>query len=110
MTVEHVHVHAGGHAVVGTIERTGGGVRSELEEQPRAKQRCHAPEPTMRSLDTARVPVPVASDGVRPLPEHGGTSPVAPRSPERAQPRALYPMKRLPNGATLPRSFAQFGT
>lgn len=37
VTVEHVHVHAGGQAVVGTIERPGGGGQTETEEQPHAK-------------------------------------------------------------------------
>ncbi len=42
VTVEHVHVHAGGQAVVGMVERPipghrqGGGVSTELEEPPHA--------------------------------------------------------------------------
>ena len=32
VTVEHVHVHAGGQAVVGTVETPGGGVPSKSEE------------------------------------------------------------------------------
>lgn len=38
VTVEHVHVHAGGQAVVGTVERPGGGEPQKTEEQPRAKR------------------------------------------------------------------------
>ena len=69
VTVEHVHVHAGGQAVVGTVERTGGGGFNKPEEQPHAKQIAHAPEPTMRRLDTAREPVPVAGHDEWPVPD-----------------------------------------
>jgi hypothetical protein len=68
VTVEHVHVHTGGQAVVGTVEHPGGGHHSKLEEQPHAKQIAHAPEPPMWSADTGRSPVPVAVDAERPLP------------------------------------------
>jgi hypothetical protein len=67
-TVEHVHVHAGGQAVVGMVEAPGGGDRAKSEEQPQAKQIAHAPQPAMRSPDKEREPVPVASDAERPLP------------------------------------------
>jgi hypothetical protein len=67
VTVEHVHVHAGGQAVVGMVETPGGGERVKLEDQPHAKQIAHAPQPTMRGQDAARDPVPVASDAERPL-------------------------------------------
>ena len=67
VTVEHVHVHSGGQAVVGVVEPPGGGDRQKLEEQSHAKQIAHAPEPAMRSSDTEREPVPIARDGERPL-------------------------------------------
>lgn len=63
VTVEHVHIHSGGQAVVGTVERSGGGDRGKLEEQPHAKQIGHAPEPALRSPDKRGDAVPVASDG-----------------------------------------------
>jgi hypothetical protein len=69
VTVEHVHVHAGGQAVVGALETPGGGDRSKSEDQPHAKQIAHAPEPPMRSPDPAREPVPVTRDAERPLPD-----------------------------------------
>ena len=72
VTVEHVHVHAGGQAVVGMVERPGGGDRSNLEEQPHAKQIAHAPEPPLRSPDTERDAVPIARDDERPLPDARG--------------------------------------
>src|SRR5204862_3083795 len=34
VTVEHVHVHAGGQAVVGSVETPGGGGREKSEDQP----------------------------------------------------------------------------
>ena len=75
VTVEHVHVHAGGQAVVGVVERSkgsgnstspaslGGGAPTEIEEQPHAKQLEHhrpAPEPALWGQDPERDPVPVA--------------------------------------------------
>ncbi len=62
VTVEHVHVHSGGQAVVGTVEAPGGGALGKSEDQPHAKQIVHAPEPAMRSPDAEREPVPVAGD------------------------------------------------
>ena len=67
VTVEHVHVHAGGQAVVGVVETSGGGDRTKLEEQPHAKQIAHAQEPTLRSADAEREPVPIARDEKRTL-------------------------------------------
>ncbi|RYH06102.1 hypothetical protein EU800_25000 [Tropicimonas sp. IMCC6043] len=72
VTVEHVHVHAGGQAVVGTVERPGGGDHSKIEEQPHAKQIAHAPEPPLWGEDPVREPVPVSRDGERPLPNARG--------------------------------------
>ena len=67
VTVEHVHVHAGGQAVVGTVQ-AGGGVSSGNERQPHAQALTHAPLTPLRSPDPEREPVPVAGDGERPLP------------------------------------------
>ena len=60
VTVEHVHVHAGGQAVVGTVETLGGGVSAQSKGQPHALE--YAPSATMPSADTPREPVPVACD------------------------------------------------
>jgi hypothetical protein len=38
VTVEHVHVHSGGQAVVGMVGPPGGGAHPKLEDQPHAKQ------------------------------------------------------------------------
>ena len=64
VTVEHVHVHAGGQAVVGSVEhRGGGGGHGQKEDQPHAQQISHAPQPTLRSADAQREPMPVTGDG-----------------------------------------------
>ncbi|MCL5776441.1 hypothetical protein M1105_05500 [Limibaculum sp. FT325] len=65
VTVEHVHVHAGGQAIVGHVERSGGGGRAISEEQSHAKQITDAPEPPLRCEDKAREPVPVTRDDER---------------------------------------------
>jgi hypothetical protein len=68
VTVEHVHVHSGGQAVVGVVEPPGGGDCAKSEEQPHAKQIAHAPQPAMRRADEGRERVPVAGNAERPLP------------------------------------------
>jgi hypothetical protein len=73
VTVEHVHVHAGGQAVVGMVAPSpglpGGGDRMKLEEQPHAKQIAHAHEPALPSPDAGRDALPVARDAERALPD-----------------------------------------
>ena len=69
VTVEHVHVHSGGQAVVGVVEAPGGGDRVESEEQPHAKQIGHASEPALPSLDAGRDALPIARDAERALPD-----------------------------------------
>jgi hypothetical protein len=70
VTVEHVHVHAGGQAVVGVVGTPGGGGdQRKSEEQPRAKQLAHALEPALPSQDTGRDSMPIARDDERALPD-----------------------------------------
>ena len=72
VTVEHVHVHAGGQAVVGMVAapgQPGGGDASKIEEQPHAKQISHAPEPALPCPHPQRDAVPIARDGERALPD-----------------------------------------
>src|SRR5438477_3166928 len=57
VTVEHVHVHAGGQAVVGTMGAPGGGDGGKSEDQPHAKQIAHAPQPAMWGAEKEREPV-----------------------------------------------------
>jgi hypothetical protein len=69
MTVEHIHVHAGGQAVVGMVEHAGGGEHTKSEDQAHARQIAHAPEPEMRGTHAEREPVQVAGNAERPLPD-----------------------------------------
>ena len=64
VTVEHVDVHAGGQAVVGMVESPRGGDQPKSEDQPRAKQIAHAPQPAVWSADKERQPLPVSGDAV----------------------------------------------
>jgi hypothetical protein len=68
VTVEHVHVHAGGQAVVGMVETPGGGVLPKSQDQPHAKQIAHAPQPAVWSADKEREPVQISSDAKWSLP------------------------------------------
>jgi hypothetical protein len=64
VTVEHVHVHSGGQAIVGSVE-TGGGVASDKEKQPDAKQLAHAPVTPLQREDQERETVSGGSDAER---------------------------------------------
>jgi hypothetical protein len=68
VTVEHVHVHSGGQAVVGVVGPTGGGDVAKLEEQPHAKQIADAPQPPLRGADEGRELLPVTSNEERSVP------------------------------------------
>lgn len=68
VTVEHVHVHDGGQAIVGAVEAPGGGMRAGSEEQPHAKQITHAPEQALRCEDSERERVTGSGDAERPMP------------------------------------------
>jgi hypothetical protein len=66
VTVEHVHVHKGGQAIVGAVQ--GGGVARESEDQPHAPRSItHRPSTPMRSPGPERQAVPVAG-GARKTP------------------------------------------
>jgi hypothetical protein len=69
VTVEHVHVHAGGQAVVGMVQTPGGGDQPKSEDQPHARQIAHASQPALWSTDKEREPVPIARHAERPLPD-----------------------------------------
>lgn len=68
VTVEHVHVHPGGQAVVGVVEAQGGGGCSEPKDQAHARSIAHAPESPLRSPNKARDRVPISGDGQRSVP------------------------------------------
>jgi hypothetical protein len=67
ISVEHVHVHPGAQAVVGSVE-TGGGVTSTNQRQPHAKALFHAPVAPLWGEDSEREPVPLAGDAEREVP------------------------------------------
>lgn len=69
VTVEHVHVHSGGQAVVGVVETPGGGDCKKSKDQPHAKQIANAPQPEMWSADKKREAVPITGDAERTMPD-----------------------------------------
>jgi hypothetical protein len=69
VTVEHVHVHSGGQAVVGVVEPGGGG-HTKLENRCHAGQIAYAPQSEMWCpLPDDRAAVPERSDGEWPVPD-----------------------------------------
>jgi hypothetical protein len=59
VTVEHVHVHSGGQAIVGAVK--GGGVQSKSEDQPIATALTYEPGQTLPSeIETVGEAVPSA--------------------------------------------------
>ncbi len=68
VTVEHVHVHQGGRAIVGAVE-AGGGVAHTNQRQPHAKAISRsvpdASEPPLWGQDEEREPVPLPGDAER---------------------------------------------
>ncbi len=70
VTVEHVHVHSGGQAVVGVVGTPGVGDRAKLENQSHAGQIGYAPQSEMRCpLPDDLAAVPTGSDAEWPLPD-----------------------------------------
>ena len=67
VTVEHVHVHPGGQAIVGTVERQPPANSSRSENLHDAKQITHAPQPAMRSPNEEPKLVSIASNAERPM-------------------------------------------
>jgi hypothetical protein len=65
VTVEHVHVHEGGQAIVGAVE-AGGGVASGNQRLPHAQGAiAHAPVAPVWSEDPEQEPVPLTGDAER---------------------------------------------
>jgi len=59
VTVEHVHVHQGGQAIVGAVQ--GGGASTETGGQPHAQALAYAPGQTLPSeIEAVREAVPSA--------------------------------------------------
>lgn len=60
VTVEHVHVHAGGQAVVGVVGPPGGGGKAKTEDQPHALGYARRGE--MRSADASGEALSITRD------------------------------------------------
>jgi hypothetical protein len=101
VTVEHVHVHSGGRAVVGVVGASGGGDDSKSEEQPRAKQIAHALEPARTRAGTP-CQSPAMTNGRCRM--HGGKAPGAPEGkptgPSIPHPCASQQGWRLPHAVS----------
>ena len=70
VTVEHVHVHEGGQAIVGNVETPGGGDRTEIKGSTPCKANCPCTcSPRCGARTRTREPVPVAGDAERPMPD-----------------------------------------
>jgi hypothetical protein len=69
VTVEHVHVHSGGQAIVGAIESPKGSATTKRESRNPydARQITHAPQPALRSKNAEQDLVSSASDAERPM-------------------------------------------
>jgi len=65
VTVEHVHVHQGGQAIVGHVQHSGEGVNKETEDQPHAKATSNAGEPPLRGKDPEEHTLSVTGDAER---------------------------------------------
>lgn len=72
VTVEHVHVHAGGQAIVGSVEQGGGVAR---RDEPHERAITHAPQCPLWSKDEKRSAVPVSSDAEREVSDARGPIP-----------------------------------
>jgi hypothetical protein len=67
VTVEHVHVHSGGQAIVGSVLPGGGGKEKSDEQAHAPPGITHEPSTPMWSPDSEREAVPVAG-GARKAP------------------------------------------
>ena len=72
VTVEHVHVHEGGQAVVGNVTHQGGGDREKLKDQPHEPESRSITDATGNEvpsqIEAERQAMPIACDAERTLP------------------------------------------
>jgi hypothetical protein len=68
VTVEHIHVHPGGQAVVGVVQPPGEGIARNQRNNPMQGKLPMQLSPKMRSPDESREPVQIAGDVERSLP------------------------------------------
>jgi hypothetical protein len=88
VTVEHVHVHEGGQAIVGNVT-PGGGTAVKSDDQPHAKQLTYA---ARRCLARTRRGTPCQSLAMKNgrCRMHGGPSPGAPKGNKNAYKHGRY--------------------
>jgi hypothetical protein len=67
VTVEHVHVNAGGQAIVGVVQSPKGNTKKSEGEANAARAVAYAPDTVLRCSDPEREPVPIAG-GTRQTP------------------------------------------
>src|ERR1700730_10346044 len=60
VTVEHVHVHSGGQAIVGPVAPGRRGIKNTKGELDAVRGITYEPSTPMRSPDPEREPVPIA--------------------------------------------------
>ena len=89
VTVEHVHVHQGGQAIVGNVE-AGAGAVGKSEDQPHAKQITHASGAALpaRTRKGTECQSPAMPNGRCRM--HGGKSPGAPKGNKHALKHGRY--------------------
>ena len=97
VTVEHVHVHAGGQAVVGMVENPGGGKQPKTEGQPQqSKLPMHlSPRCGARTRSGNPCKSPAMKNGRCRM--HGGLSPGAPKGNKNALRHGRYTADAIAN-------------
>ena len=95
VTVEHVHVHAGGQAVVGMVEARGEGMEGDQRNNPmRSKLPMHrSPRCGARTRSGSRCRSPAMPNGRCRM--HGGMSPGAPKGNKNALKHGHYTAKAI---------------
>jgi hypothetical protein len=88
VTVEHVHVHSGGQAIVGTVERPASANSSTAEDQYHARQITQSPGCGARTRSGNSCQAPAMPNGRCRM--HGGKSPGAPRGNQNALKHGRY--------------------
>ena len=88
VTVEHVHVHEGGQAIVGNVQSPGGGFAPKSKDQPHALAYAQGPRCGARTRRGSPCQSPAMPNGRCRM--HGGTSPGAPKGNRNALKHGRY--------------------
>ena len=88
VTVEHVHVHKGGQAIVGNVEARGEGSHRNQEINPMLLHMRQAPRCRARTRRGSLCQCPAMKNGRCRM--HGGTSPGAPKGNKNAYKHGHY--------------------